>query len=368
MRVYNAGPSSMKPVYALSDPLTVQYVNLNLPSVDAGDDWISWSGQSFTLDPNVVNNDEQVPQRALSYNWTADPSAGVVFSPNANVEAPDVTITKAAETGDAAGVTLTLEVTLGGEGSKSDTMAVYVYDDACGAGMASSCVLTGAGDLNGSCFTDMEDMGVLAGAWLNGFDTQELLAVADTWLEGGVLGAPVSVSVVVDDVVGESELSAQGVLAALGLGIYSTYEYDDYVPLDHVISTDPDAGSKIAGCGNVNLVLSKGPAPLMEAEIAEVYLAQTHVQKPDDALFKLVGNRNALLKVQVIAPDGMAASPVTAEVSSAGGQSTTLTLTGPGTLADSFDSYPGTVDHRYDDSFTVVIPAVWVKPGLRRLL
>ncbi|MCF7956334.1 MAG: hypothetical protein K9M75_11065, partial [Phycisphaerae bacterium] len=61
--------------YALSEVLTIQdaFADPNLPDVDSGDDWISWSGQAVTLAPVVVNNDTEVPQRTLSYVWTADP-------------------------------------------------------------------------------------------------------------------------------------------------------------------------------------------------------------------------------------------------------------------------------------------------------
>ena len=39
----------------------------NLPDVTAGDSWVTWSGQAITLDPVVVNNDSQVPQRPLTH-------------------------------------------------------------------------------------------------------------------------------------------------------------------------------------------------------------------------------------------------------------------------------------------------------------
>jgi len=63
-----------------------------LPDVDAGVDMITWSGRAVQLDPNVVNNDVT----PLTYLWSADPAAGVVFGPNAYIEAPTVTITKPA--------------------------------------------------------------------------------------------------------------------------------------------------------------------------------------------------------------------------------------------------------------------------------
>jgi len=106
-----------------------------------------------------------------------------------------------------------------------------------------------------------------------------------------------------------------------------------------------------------------GPPPVSELTIAGVYLAQTHVLEPDDPLFKQVGNRPTLLKVQVIAPNDTAVPPVTA-VLSVDNETTTLTLDGPDTLQDTFKVAMGKVEHRYDDSFTTLIPAEWIRPGL----
>jgi len=58
------------------------------PSVDAGTDMITWSGEDVTLDPNIVD-DGRSP---LTYHWTAD-IPDVVFEPNEYVENPTVTIT-----------------------------------------------------------------------------------------------------------------------------------------------------------------------------------------------------------------------------------------------------------------------------------
>ena len=360
IRIYNAGPTSKLRFFALSDPLAVQ--DANFPSVYAGDNWITWSGQAVTLDPNVVNNDEE-PQRNLSFAWTAEPSDGVVFTPNANVEAPTVTITKAADTGDATVVTLTLAVILEGEQPITDIMTIDVYDDACQAGKASGCVMISAGDLNGSCFTDIEDFAVLAHAWLADYDVPDLSMVSETWLEGDVLNAPTIMSVTVPDVTGLTESEAQSIVAALGLTTSTTFEYDEVVELNYVISQDPIADLKASECGNVNLVVSKGQGPASEITVKEVYLAQTHVHKPDDLYSKLVGNRPTLLKVQVVAPDGTAVPQVTA-VLSVDDETTTLTLDAPLALQDLFEAKLGKVQHKYDDSFATLIPAEWIRPGL----
>jgi hypothetical protein len=73
------------------DDATMLGPDSNAPDVDAGPDMITWSEQPVTMDPNVVNNDVT----ALTYLWTAEPDTGVVIS-NANIEEPNVTITKPA--------------------------------------------------------------------------------------------------------------------------------------------------------------------------------------------------------------------------------------------------------------------------------
>jgi len=384
-----------------------------LPTVLAGSSRVTWSGEPVTLDPNVVNNDED-PQRNLSYAWAASPSDGVVFTPNdggdgssSSALAPSVTITKAGNTGDATEITLTLTVTLEGEDPVVDAMAVYVYDDSCEASKGIGSVVIGAGDFNGSCFTDLEDFAVLAADWLFDYavawaagvegdsmtidpyetpceaalavgmgavhpadidgncitDSADLLMFAGMWLDGNVLAAPIVVSVTVPSVTDASESAAQSILTGLGLATSSTYQCDEVVPSDHVITQHPRAGSQVADGGNVSLVVSNGPCPVSETTIAAVYLAQTHVLRPNDPLLKLVGNRPTLLKVQVIGPYGTAAPAVTAVVQ-VGGESTTLTLDGPATLPTTFEAALGKVEHRYDDSFTTLIPPEWIRPGL----
>jgi len=324
---------------------------------------IRFSGGAVTLDPDVVNNDTQFPQGNLLYAWSANPSDGVVFSPNANIETPSVTITKAAATGDATEVTLTLAVTLEGQRTEPDTTMIFVYDDACHASKSIGRVVIGAGDFNGSCFTDIEDFAILASSWYVDYDFAELLMLAGTWLDGEVLSAPETHQLDVPDVTGISELSAQNTLAGLGLTTSSTYQFDLEIPSNDVISQSPIAGTEVPDGINVSLVVSKGLPPVTELLILGVYLAQTHVLEPYNPLFKLVGNRSALLKAQVVAPDGIAAPPVTALLS-VDSETTTLTLDGPDTLPDAFQAELGLVQHRHDDSFTTLIPAEWIRPGL----
>jgi hypothetical protein len=97
-------------------------VDPTFPTVDAGEDMLTWSGEPVELDPNVVNNDPCEPQAPLTYLWTANPATGVVFDPGAEVEDPNVTITKPA--------TVTTTVSITNPGFESPVLADgdYTYD------------------------------------------------------------------------------------------------------------------------------------------------------------------------------------------------------------------------------------------------
>lgn len=98
--------------------------------------------------------------------------------------------------------------------------------------------------------------------------------------------------------------------------------------------------------------------------INAVYFGQNHVLKPDNPYFGLVGNRAALIKAHVVDPASPASPPVTATLTLAG-QTLVLPLSGPANLPGSIPDGLGVVQHSYADSFTAIIPAAWVKPGLR---
>ncbi len=142
----------------------------DLPVVDAGIDMISWSGQAVTMDPNVVNNDTQVPQRPLSYAWSAEPPDGVEFS-DPGALAPTVTITKA--TDNPSVVTLTLAVTLPGKDPVKDSMTIDVYDDACLAALDLGLAVIDPTDLDENCITNFVDFALLATTWLDDYTLTE---------------------------------------------------------------------------------------------------------------------------------------------------------------------------------------------------
>jgi hypothetical protein len=97
--------------------------------------------------------------------------------------------------------------------------------------------------------------------------------------------------------------------------------------------------------------------------IDTVYFAQTHVWEPDHPLFKLVSDREALIKAHIVAPGSESAPEVTA-VLSLKGTTHTLPLSGPSVLPLSIPNGPGIVQHSFEDSFTAVVPKEWIQPGL----
>jgi len=98
--------------------------------------------------------------------------------------------------------------------------------------------------------------------------------------------------------------------------------------------------------------------------IDAVFFAQTHVLQPGAPFFKLVGKKETLIKVHLLSPSGMEAPPVEAELCLEG-ETLRLPLEGPAVLPKAICIDPGKVVHRYEDSFTAMIPARWIKRGLQ---
>jgi len=92
-----------------------------------------------------------------------------------------------------------------------------------------------------------------------------------------------------------------------------------------------------------------------QPQIQNVYIAQTHVHQVDDDYFSLTGNRDALLKVQVVAGQQQAAPPVTVTLELEG-ETTTLNLLGPEILPPQFNASLGAVQHKFIDDFEVSAP------------
>jgi hypothetical protein len=141
--------------------------DMTLPDVDAGSDWVTWSGATgaVTLDDVVVVNNS-IPTTALTYHWSSDlPGDPNIFDPNEFVESPTITITK--PTGDPITVKCTLAVNnVGSERDDvTDTMTIDVYDDPCKAAIGNGDELN-AGDIDADCDTDIHDFVAMAEEWL----------------------------------------------------------------------------------------------------------------------------------------------------------------------------------------------------------
>lgn len=117
----------------------------------------------------------------------------------------------------------------------------------------------------------------------------------------------------------------------------------------------------LPGCGSV-IALDTQPAPV-NPKIDRVFFAQQHVLEPTSPYFKLVGNLEALIKVQVYA-DQPIPSPEVYAVLKLGDKQKDLRLRGPETLPQPYQGDPVLMPHRYDDSFTAMIPREWIQPGL----
>ena len=159
-------------IYALSDPLVIGGGDPNIPDVDAGDDWTTWSSEPVTMNATVTNNTSD-PVTALTYAWTVD--AASLADTNLTIEIANddqedatVTITKTAPTGDATVVTMTLAGNNAGSGKDdvTDTMTIDVYDDSCLAAEAAGTVEFDPTDVNADCITNLKDFAELAAAWL----------------------------------------------------------------------------------------------------------------------------------------------------------------------------------------------------------
>ncbi|MEI6234113.1 MAG: M66 family metalloprotease [Planctomycetota bacterium] len=123
-------------------------------------------------------------------------------------------------------------------------------------------------------------------------------------------------------------------------------------------------GAGLALLAATILCIATVAAADVEPKIAQVFFAQTHVQAPDDPLFKLVGNREALIKVQVYSETGQRAPLVIAQLA-LNGKTLELPLRGPAVLPKPPTEDLHLMKHSYDDSFTAMIPKEWIKTGLK---
>lgn len=119
-------------------------------------------------------------------------------------------------------------------------------------------------------------------------------------------------------------------------------------------NTDSNNKQSRNACSNLN----NGPSAL------NVYLAQTHVNKPNDPCITLVSNRTTLVKVNVLATDKQPNPSVSVRLS-LDGKTQEIKLNTPNTIPRSFNAELGKVTHTFEDSFTGYLPKDWIKPSLR---
>lgn len=115
---------------------------------------------------------------------------------------------------------------------------------------------------------------------------------------------------------------------------------------------------------NLVIVLDSIQSWSGQISLGSVYFAQTHVLEDTAKLFKLVGNREALIKAHITSPIRSLAPPVVATLS-LNDKNFYLSLTGPDTLPSSIDTLLGNIHHSYKNSFTAIIPKEWVQTGLK---
>ena len=99
----------------------------------------------------------------------------------------------------------------------------------------------------------------------------------------------------------------------------------------------------------------------IKKSVSMPYLAQTHVLQPDEPYFSLTANREALLKVHLIAPHNTLAPKVSARLINSA-QSIVIELKGPRRLPQSIPITPDQVLHQFSDCFTATLPKEWIQP------
>lgn len=122
-------------------------------------------------------------------------------------------------------------------------------------------------------------------------------------------------------------------------------------------------GAVLAVCILLTRAAAADETATTPPQLGPVFLAQQHVLEPTDPLFRLVSNLEALIKVQVYAEKPIDA-PYVLAVLKLGDKQRHLHLRGPAKLPGPYTGDPVMRPHRYDDSFTAIVPRQWVRPGL----
>ena len=114
--------------------------------------------------------------------------------------------------------------------------------------------------------------------------------------------------VVVPDLVSKEAVSIFEMLAQLGLNAkVKSSEYNDHIPINHIISQDPAPGSEIKKGRDVRLILSKGPKTVMIPNLKGLPLRQAQIILEENGLCS--GNLSRAYSSRFIKDQVIAHSP-----------------------------------------------------------
>jgi pectate lyase len=157
-----AGAGAGVIMWEKSNWLKTSYENLNLPTVDAGADQVTWLGNSGTAGQEIVYLD----------GTTSDDGPYTVLWTQVDNGAPTVTIDPADQNDT------TVTITEGGmyefrlmaddgSGQSFDSVEIIIGEDGCDASHLSTGDAYSVGDFNLDCRVDIDDFALLAMKWLN---------------------------------------------------------------------------------------------------------------------------------------------------------------------------------------------------------
>jgi hypothetical protein len=155
---YETGDPNGNDPNIIKGPIWRFHVVDDIPvSVEAGHDWVTWSGQKVSLASTVIDDGVST----LTVGWAADPCDGVSWPDGSDVLDPNVVITKATDNPSIVTLKVTAE---DGAGSVEATIMIDVYDTACLAAIGLGAEYD-PGDIDRDCDTDLGDFAAIAEEW-----------------------------------------------------------------------------------------------------------------------------------------------------------------------------------------------------------
>lgn len=168
------------------------------------------------------------------------------------------------------------------------------------------------------------------------------------------------------------------------LSSFDGIQWNSYSTSNDPAPADPPPGGGGGGGGGPILPPEEPDDPIVPSNnitIDAIYLAQTHVVKPDYLIplteqevidgkspepLKLISDRDVLVLAHVVSPDNDPLPSVSAFIT-LNNQSVTIPFNPPTGITNLPTSIPdgfGVVQHSFDDRFYANIPKEWVKPGM----